>query len=54
MPIILNLDEKRWLETLPALESARDNRTVSGESVRKWLESWGTENELPPPKIPSL
>ena len=24
-------------------------RTVSGDQVREWLESWGTSNELPPP-----
>jgi len=23
---------------------------VSNEAVMKWLESWGTDNELPPPK----
>lgn len=25
-------------------------RTVSHEAVTRWLESWGTGNELPPPK----
>jgi predicted transcriptional regulator len=24
--------------------------TVSGEEVFKWLDSWGTENELPAPR----
>jgi predicted transcriptional regulator len=25
-------------------------RTVSWEDVKRWLESWGTPNELPPPE----
>lgn len=25
-------------------------RFVSHEAVMRWLESWGTDNELPPPK----
>jgi len=24
---------------------------ISNERVVEWLESWGTENELPPPKV---
>lgn len=27
-------------------------RTVPYEDVRRWLLSWGTENELPPPTCP--
>jgi predicted transcriptional regulator len=23
---------------------------ISGEAMHKWIESWGTENELPPPE----
>lgn len=26
-------------------------RTVSGEAVVRWIRSWFTDNELPPPKI---
>jgi predicted transcriptional regulator len=25
-------------------------RGISYEKIRRWLLSWGTENELPPPK----
>ncbi|OYV68291.1 MAG: CopG family transcriptional regulator [Acidiphilium sp. 21-60-14] len=25
-------------------------RVISHEAVSRWLESWGTANELPPPK----
>ncbi|MBL8581994.1 MAG: hypothetical protein JNL61_07195 [Rhizobiaceae bacterium] len=24
---------------------------ISGEAMHRWIESWGTENELPPPKL---
>ena len=27
-------------------------RTMPYEAVRRWLLSWGTENELPPPSCP--
>lgn len=26
-------------------------RVISHEAVMRWVRSWGTENELPPPKI---
>jgi predicted transcriptional regulator len=32
------------------LASADAGRTVPYEDVRKWLLSWGTENELPKPE----
>ena len=28
----------------------RAGRTVSAEKVRAWIESWGTDNELPMPE----
>lgn len=45
------LDESRWGETLEALDSIKSNELIEEESVSKWLESWGTDNELNPPKI---
>ena len=40
-------------EFLDAVEegrrAARDGRTVAHEDVRRWLDSWGTDTELPPP-----
>ncbi|MFQ5739882.1 MAG: CopG family ribbon-helix-helix protein [Acidobacteriota bacterium] len=44
------LEEKRWQETLVALESVKEGRVVEGEAVEAWLQSWGKENELSPPK----
>ena len=29
---------------------AKAGRVVTHEDVARWLDSWGTENELPPPK----
>jgi predicted transcriptional regulator len=26
-------------------------RTISWEAMKRWLESWGTENKLPPPQV---
>ena len=34
------------------LTDAEAKRTVSFEAVRRWLLSWGTDRELPPPKCP--
>lgn len=44
------LERKRWQETLEALDSADQGKIIDEESVRKWLQSWGTEGELPQPK----
>ncbi|MBW7850840.1 MAG: ribbon-helix-helix protein, CopG family [Rhodospirillales bacterium] len=30
-------------------QAAREGRTVAHEEVRKWLDSWGGDHELPPP-----
>ncbi len=26
-------------------------RSVSGDAVKRWLRSWGTPDELPPPRV---
>jgi predicted transcriptional regulator len=33
-----------------ALKEADDGIWISGDAMEKWIESWGTENELPPPE----
>jgi predicted transcriptional regulator len=40
--------EQRALEE--AERAIAEGRTVSHEAVRRWLLSWGTAKELPPPK----
>ena len=32
------------------LADVRAGRVVDGNDVLRWLESWGTEQELPPPR----
>ena len=44
-------DEKRWEETLEAIESVQSGNIVDEKSVNQWFDSWGSEEELEPPKI---
>jgi predicted transcriptional regulator len=46
-----SLEEQRWAETLQALESVEQGKIVEAEDVHQWLETWGTEEELSPPKL---
>lgn len=46
-----DLEQSRWSDTLSALESAAQGKLVSGQAVHTWLESWGSSEELPPPKV---
>jgi hypothetical protein len=41
-------DVEEDLRRLPEFE--RTGEAVPGEDVEAWVESWGTANELPPPK----
>jgi predicted transcriptional regulator len=34
------------------LASLDRGRSISYEAVRRWLLSWGTDRELPPPECP--
>lgn len=43
-------EQARWRETLEAMESVAQGNVVSGEAVHAWLRSWGSTDELPPPK----
>jgi predicted transcriptional regulator len=44
-------EDGRWLETLAALDSAKDGKLIDEYSVTEWLQSWGTDKELTPPSI---
>ena len=44
-------EQSRWSETLAAMGSVVQGKVVSGQAVHAWLESWGSSNELPPPKV---
>jgi len=45
-----SLEDKRWQDTLTALDSLNSGHVVEGESVHSWLESWGSDSELEKPK----
>ena len=45
-----SIDEKRWSETIEAIASVKAGKVVAEENVNKWLESWGSESEIKPPK----
>ncbi|MGO2510278.1 hypothetical protein [Marinomonas polaris] len=40
---------KEWQQTLDALESVAKGKVVDASEVHKWLNSWGTDNELEAP-----
>ena len=42
---------KLWNETMDAVQAVREGRVHSEETVFDWIDSWGTENELPRPKL---
>jgi predicted transcriptional regulator len=44
------VEKYRWVETLEALDSVKYGKLVDGEKVNSWLESWGTDSEMEPPK----
>ena len=46
----LALEEERWLETLPALESVKLGKSVPAADVEVWLSSWGNPEEGQPPE----
>lgn len=43
-------EQDRWQETLKAYESVAAGKLVDAHDVHLWLNSWGTKNELNPPK----
>ncbi|MCL5043324.1 MAG: transcriptional regulator [Gammaproteobacteria bacterium] len=44
------LEQKRWSQTLEAMESAAQGKLVDASEVHDWLNSWGTENEQEAPR----
>ncbi len=43
--------QQRWVETLEAIDSVKSGKVIDEVEVNEWLESWGSNNELKPPKI---
>ncbi len=46
-----SLEDSRWQDTLEALESIKAGKSFDEEDVNSWLNSWGTGNRTPPPKL---
>lgn len=46
-----NTAEKRWFETLEAIDSVKAGKLINEKEVNAWLDSWGSDDELKPPKI---
>ena len=47
------VDRQRWMEEridASLKEADESGEYISNEAMVKWLDSWGTENELPPPE----
>jgi predicted transcriptional regulator len=43
-------DVAQALAVEEGLADLRAGRVMEGDQVMRWLESWGTEHELPPPR----
>jgi predicted transcriptional regulator len=39
------MDDARWEDTLKALASIKEGKTIDESEVVSWLKSWGTEDE---------
>jgi len=46
-----SLEDSRWQDTLEALESIKAGKSLDEADVNAWLNSWGTGNRTPPPKL---
>ena len=45
------MDDARWEDTLKALSSIKEGKTVDESEVVSWLKSWGTDGETSAPSI---
>jgi RHH-type transcriptional regulator, rel operon repressor / antitoxin RelB len=47
------ITEESWqvAEIKEGMRQAAAGLVISGEDMDKWLASWGTDHELPPPKM---
>ncbi len=46
-----SMEDVRWFDTQVALNSLKSGKSIPEEKVNTWLESWGSKNEVKPPKI---
>ncbi|MDB3936054.1 transcriptional regulator [Granulosicoccus sp.] len=45
-----NRDQRMYRETLEGLSDVEAGRVIHGDKVIEWIESWGSDDELPPPR----
>ena len=45
-----SLDKARWEDTLQALSSIKEGKTIDEADVNAWLNSWGSGSRIPPPE----
>jgi len=43
------MDDARWEDTLKALASIKEGKTIDESEVVSWLKSWGTDDETSVP-----
>ncbi|MCY4282403.1 MAG: transcriptional regulator [Gammaproteobacteria bacterium] len=41
------MEDLRWADTLAALKSIQTGKTIPGDQVISWLQSWEADKELP-------
>jgi len=44
------MDDARWEDTLKALASIKEGKTIDESEVVSWLKSWGTDGESASPR----
>jgi len=44
-----SMSDARWEDTLKALASIKEGKTIDESEVVSWLKSWGTDSELSAP-----
>jgi predicted transcriptional regulator len=45
------MDDARWEDTLSALSSIKEGKTIDESEMVSWLKSWGTEDEISVPSV---
>jgi predicted transcriptional regulator len=43
------MEQDRWQDTLEALDSVKNGRLIDADIVEKWMNSCGSDDELPMP-----
>jgi len=44
------MEDARWEDTLKALASIKEGKTIDEAEVVSWLKSWGTDSEISAPE----